>query len=382
MLEHFWWGSVFLLGVPVMVLLLVVGPALLPEFRDPEAGRLDPASAALSLIAVLLVIYGLKQVAQDGPGWLPALSVVAGLATGAVFVARQRALADPLIDLRFFGVPAFGAALATNTLSIFAAFGAFLFIAQYLQLVLGLSPWQAGLWTLPSSGGFVVGSLLPPLMVRWVRPGVVVAAGLALAAVGFALLTRLDGDSGFALFVAGTVIMAVGVAAAITLGTDLIVATAPPERAGAASAISETGAEFGGALGIAVLGSIGTAVYRGAMADAVPAGVPPDVTETARNTLGGAVAIAERLPAPLGTELLFAARAAFAQALELTAAISAVVMLATAVVAVVLLRPVGAVSEAEQRSDPEPDGADAGSAPGRQTRQTGGSRCSSTTRTP
>src|SRR5574341_36988 len=155
LLEWFWWGSVFLLAVPVMVLLLVLGPVLLPEYRDPRAGRLDVLSAALSLAAVLLLIYGLKQVAQDGPGWPPVLSIVAGLVVGVVFARRQRTLADPLIDLRLFRSPAFSASLASYMLAILVVFGASLFIAQYLQLVLGLSPLQAGLWMLPEGVGFV-----------------------------------------------------------------------------------------------------------------------------------------------------------------------------------------------------------------------------------
>ena len=355
LLEHFWWGSVFLVGVPVMALLLVLGPALLPEFRDPEAGRPDLTSAALSLAAVLAVIYGLKQLAQDGAGWLPALAIVAGLAAGAVFVHRQGTLTDPLIDLRLFANRAFSAALATNTLAIFAAFGAFLFIAQYLQLVRGLSPLEAGLWTLPSSVGFVAGSLLAPALVGRARPAFVIAGGLALATVGFGGLTQIDGTSGLEVLVAATVVMSFGVAAVVTLGTDLIVATAPPERAGAASAISETGAELGGALGIAILGSVGTAVYRGMMAEAVPNGIPSDATEAARGTLGGAVAVAERLPDQLGAELLGAARAAFAQGFELTAAISAAVLLATAIMAAALLRHVQTGAEPEQQPDMAPD---------------------------
>src|SRR6266545_3604740 len=153
LLERSWWGSVFLLAVPVMALRLVVGPLLLPEYRDDGAGRLDLRSAAMSLAAVLLVIWGLKQLAQDGLGLPPALSIVAGLAVGVAFVRRQQLLADPLLDLRLFRSPAFSAALAANTLDFFVAFAAFLFISQYLQLVLGLSPLEAGLWMLPSSAG-------------------------------------------------------------------------------------------------------------------------------------------------------------------------------------------------------------------------------------
>src|SRR6266446_6203011 len=219
LLEHFWWGSVFLAGVPVMSLLLAVGPALLPEFRDPEAGRPDLASAALSLAAVLPVIYGIKRIAEGGAAWLPLLCILAGLAAGAVFVQRQHRLADPLIDLRLFRAPAFSVSLATYTLGTFVAFGSFLFIAQYLQRVLGLTPLQAGLWLLPFFAGWISGSALPVL-------------------------------------VTGSLLVALGLAPVFTLATDVIVGAAPPERAGAASAISETGSELGGALGIALLGSL------------------------------------------------------------------------------------------------------------------------------
>jgi MFS transporter, DHA2 family, multidrug resistance protein len=357
LLEYFWWGSVFLLAVPVMVLLLVLGPVLLPEFRDPAAGRLDVVSAALSLVAVLAVVYGLKRIAEDGLGWPPALSIVAGVAVGAVFVRRQRTLVDPLIDLRLFRVPAFSASLATNTLTLFVAYGIFLFIAQYLQLVLGLSQLEAGLWTAPSSGGFIAGSMLAPVIVRWVRPAFAMGAGMVLAAVGLGMLAQVDGTSGLAVLVTGSVVLAVGIAAPVTLATDLIVGTAPPERAGSASGISETSSEFGGALGIAVLGSIGTAVYRNQVTDGVPAGVPRDEAEAARDTLGGAVAAGDQLPGPLAAELLDAAREAFTQGLQITAVTSAVVLTVLAVAVVIVLRRVPAGSELGGQPDLEPDGA-------------------------
>jgi MFS transporter, DHA2 family, multidrug resistance protein len=341
----------------------VVGPRFLPEFRDPQARRLDLISAALSLIAVLAAIYGLKQIAQDGFGWMPILSIAAGVAVGTTFLRRQRTLADPLIDLRLFRVPAFSAALATNTLAFFVAFGAFVFLAQYLQLVLGLSPVQAGLWTMPSAGGFIVGSMLAPAIVRRIRPAFVMGGGLALAAVGFGLLTQVDGDSALAFVVTASVVFSVGLAPVFTLATDMMVGAAPPERAGAASALSETSSEFGGALGIAILGTVGTAVYRSQVADAVPSGVPPRAAEAARDTLGGAVAAGGRLPDPVGAELLDAARDAFTQGLQLAATISAAVVIAAAVLAVVLLRRVRPGSESGEQPDPRPDGAAASGAP-------------------
>jgi MFS transporter, DHA2 family, multidrug resistance protein len=349
LLAYFWWGSVFLLNVPIMLLLLGIGPVLLPEFRDPDARRFDLASAALSLIALLATIYGIKRMAEGGTAWLPVVAVVVGLALGALFVRRQLRLRDPLIDLRLFGSPAFSASLAVNVLGFFVSFGTFLFIAQYLQLVLGMGPLQAGLWTAPSGAGFIVGSQLAPVIVRRVRPAYVMAGGLVLAAVGFAVLTQVGG--GLAALVTGFVVLSLGLAPVFTLATDLIVGTAPPEQAGAASAIAETSSELGGALGIAILGSIVNAIYRSAMASAVPAGVPHSVAEAARDTLGGAVAVAQQLPGETGTALLAIAGDAFSRAFEITVGICGAIAVAAAMLAAILLRGVGNGAEhAESRT--------------------------------
>jgi MFS transporter, DHA2 family, multidrug resistance protein len=338
LLQWFWWGSVFLLAVPVMALLLVVGPLLLPEFRDPQAGRLDLISAALSVAAVLAVIYGLKQLAQDGLGWPPVLSVLAGLGIGVVFVRRQHRLADPLLDLRLFRSAAFTAALTTNLLSFFVGLGALLYIAQYLQLVLGLSPLAAGLWMLLASGGFILGSLLTPLLVRRFRPAFVMAAGMMLAAAGLGLFTQLGNAAGLAVLVTGSVVFSLALAPVDTLATDLAAGAAPPERAGAASALSETSAEFGGALGIATLGVIGTSIYRRQMTDDLPAGIPHHAAAAARDTLGGAVAAAGQLPDHLGQALLWAARQAFTQGLHVAFAVSSATTISAAILAAILLR--------------------------------------------
>lgn len=281
LLEHFWWGSVFLIGVPVMVLLLAIGPILLPEFKDPAAGRVDLLSAALSLACVLAVIYGLKQVAENGVAWPALLAIGVGVAAGVVFVRRQRRLADPLIELRLFAAPAFSVSLGLYTLATFVAFGVFIFIGQYLQLVLGLSPLQAGVWTMPFAVAFIVGSMLTPVIARYARPAFVMAGGLMFAAVGFGLLTQVQGPFALGLLVTATVAYALGLAPVFTLATDLIVGSAPPERAGAASAISETGSELGGALGIAILGSVGTAVYRRGVAAGIPDAVSSEAAAAA-----------------------------------------------------------------------------------------------------
>jgi DHA2 family multidrug resistance protein-like MFS transporter len=355
LLENFWWGSVFLLGVPVMALLLVSGPLLLPEYRDPHPGRFDLLSAGMSLAAVLLVIYGLKQVAEDGLSWLPALFMIIGLGVGFAFIQRQRRLADPLIDLRLFRTPAFSASLTTYTLGIFAAFGSFLLIAQYLQLVLGLSPLQAGLWSVPGAITFIISSNLAPLIVRRIRAAFVVGGGLVLAAIGLGLITLIDLNS-LALVVIGNTLMSLGFGFTFTLTVDLVVAAAPPERAGAASALSETGAEFGGALGLAVLGSLGIAVYRSRVAAALPPDLSPEVAEAVQKTLGGALLTAAQLPDPLGKALLDAAREAFVLGLQLTSFIGAVIMMGLAVLITIMLRHVGLEAGAERPPDSEPDG--------------------------
>jgi DHA2 family multidrug resistance protein-like MFS transporter len=352
LLEYFWWGSVFLISVPVMVLLLVIGPMLLPEYRDPNAGRPDVLSAALSLVTVLPVIFGLKQIAQDGVTAASLMAIGLGVAAGASFVRRQLQLADPLIDLRLFRLPAFSASLATYGLSILVLFGGFLFLPQYLQLVLGLTPLRAAVWTLPWASAFVVGSLVTPIVVRRVPPGVLMSAGLGLATVGFAIFTRIGTATSFATFALGSFIFSIGFAPVFTLTTDLIIGSAPPERAGAASAISETSAEFGGALGIALFGSIGVAVYRGMIDSAALAALPPDAAQAARATLAGALEAGRQLPDQLSRELIGSARAAFLHGLRICAAISAVGSIALAVFAGRTLRRVRAASE--QTAAPEP----------------------------
>ena len=339
-LQHFWWGSAFLIGVPVMLLLLLVGPMLLPEFRDSNARRLDLLSAALSLVAVLLVIYGLKRMAASGLRWLPMLSVIAGTLVGVAFVRRQRLLDDPFLDLQLFRSPAFSASLAAYTLATFIMFGSYIFIAQYLQLVLGLSPLEAGLWTVPLMCAYIAGSMLVPTLARRFQPAWLMSGGLVISGLGFILLARLGDAPSLALLLIASVVYSLGMSPVVILATDLIVGSAPVERAGAASALSETSSELGGALGIAVLGSIGVMTYRTVMLSGLPAGIPPLAAEAAQSTLGAAIAEAGTLPGPVGAELLTTARAAFSHSFEVIALISAAIAFATALMTARLLRGV------------------------------------------
>ncbi len=287
---------------------------------------------------MLGVVWGLKEMAQHGVGPAAVSAVVAGLALGWVFVRRQQRLDDPLIDLKLFRIPEFSASLAVYTLGILVLFGSFLFIYQYLQLVLELSPIQAGLLTLPSFGAFVAGSMLAPLCVRRTGAATVLGGGLALAAVGLLGLTQLGAESGVGVLIASSIVYSLGIAPVFTLTNDVILGAAPPERAGAASAISETGAELGGALSIAVLGTIGTAVYRSQVADGIPAGVPEAEADAARDTLGGAVAAGESLPDSIAGPVMEAARVAFTDGLRVVALVSAAIAALAALGAWIFLR--------------------------------------------
>ncbi|SFB36521.1 MFS transporter, DHA2 family, multidrug resistance protein [Amycolatopsis marina] len=338
LLERFWWGSVFLLGVPVMVLLLVTAPLLLPEHRDPGAGRVDLVSVLLSLLALLPVIYGLKDLAAEGASTTAVLSVAAGVAFGTAFVRRQRRLTYPLLDLRLFGNRAFSVVLGILLLGMVLQGGIYLLASQYLQLVEGNSPQTSGLLLVSPALALVAGSLLAPIFARRLGSGVVIAAGLAVSVVGFGLLTQVEPATGPLVLIIGTTVGFFGAAPIGALGIDLIVGVAPPAKSGSASAVAETSGELGIALGVATLGSVGTAVYSARFAATVPPAVPADEAGAAGGSLADAVGVAEDLPADLAADLTAAARSAFAEGLNLAGGIGAVLSLGLAVLAVTMLR--------------------------------------------
>jgi DHA2 family multidrug resistance protein-like MFS transporter len=341
LLAHFWWGSVFLLAVPVMVLLLVAGPILLPEYKNPAGGKLDPTSVALSLAAILPVIYGLKELAVDtGLAVVPVLAIVVGLTLGVLFVRRQNRLPQPLLDLKLFANRAFSATLTAMLLGAAAMAGMSLLVSQYIQTVLGYSSAEAGLWLMPTGVAIALGSQFAPALARRISPSAAITGGLALGAVGFALIAFAgsSGDSGLALVVAGNVIFSLGAGPLYALGAHLVVGSVPPERAGSAASMSETSNYFGSTLGLAVIGTIGAAVYRGGMADVAPAGVPGPALDTARDTLAGASVTAQNLPPGPGGELLHAANDAFTSGLNVAGVIGAVLFVGLGIVVAVANR--------------------------------------------
>jgi DHA2 family multidrug resistance protein-like MFS transporter len=295
-------------------------------------------------VALLALIYGVKRVAEHGLDGTAVVSALAGLAVGVLFVRRAARADDPLIDLRLLRTPAIRVSIAAMVLATFVMAGMLLFVAQYLQLVRGMGPLEAGLWSVPAMIGSIAGSMLAPAVAERVRKGFVLAGSMAVAAAGLALLTLVSDGSGLAVLVAGSLVMGLGAGAIGTVATDLIVGTAPPERAGAASGISETGAELGGALGIALLGSIGTAVYRSEVADSIPVDVGPEAAAIAQDTLGGAVGAGGAVP----PALLEAARDAFVDGMQLAALTGAVLMALTAAAAVLVLRRRSEQASAEE----------------------------------
>jgi DHA2 family multidrug resistance protein-like MFS transporter len=341
LLEHFWWGSVFLVGVPIMLLLLAIGPLLLPEYRDPSAGRTDVPSGVLSIAAILLAVYGLKQVVQDGVTWLPGLATIAGGGLAVVFVGRQQRLADPMVDLSLFRNRAFSVSLGSNVLNAFVSFGSFIVISQYLQLVLGLSPLEAGLLSLPASALAIVGPMLSPVLSERFGMRTALAGLLTITAVGFSIQAVVGGSLAVVSVAVGWALWAFGGSAAATLTTGTIVGSAPPERAGAVSALGQTGAELGGALGIAVLGSLGAAIYRGMLGnDALPDGLSPEAAAAARDTLGGALNVASQLNDPLAAStLVMTAQHALTTTVQATCAISAAISILTAVAVAICFSP-------------------------------------------
>jgi DHA2 family multidrug resistance protein-like MFS transporter len=329
MLEHFWWGSVFLLGAPAMVLLLAVGPVLLPEYRDESAGRLDLPSVALSLAAVLPAVQGLKSLARDGWRLTPVLLLVVGLAIGVVFVRRQRGLADPLLDLRLFASRTFSATLGSMLAYSMLSGGTMVVVAQYFQLVDGLSPLHAGLALAPGMAASVVSFQIAPLLARRIRPALLIAGGMLVTVVGLLVMTR-SGTSGSAVLIVGFLVSCLGTGPLITLGTNLIVGAAPPERAGSAAALGQTSNEFGYALGVAVLGSIMAAVYQARM--------PTDAPPAARDSITGAAQVAHQLPGQAGAALLSAGDRAFVAGLHTVAALSAAILFGVAILLAIALR--------------------------------------------
>ncbi|WP_433492712.1 MFS transporter [Nocardia grenadensis] len=326
----FWWGAVFLIAVPVALLVLAGAPVLLPEYRT-RAGGLDMLSVGLSLAAMLPIIYAIKHVAVHGIDIQTAAAILLGGGATVAFVRRQLRLAEPLLDMKLFANPAFTAALSVLLIGL-AGFGGVMFlVTQYLQFVTGLSPTDTGLWMGPPALAMLIGAIGAPLLSGRVSPGVIMAGTLTLSLAGYWLLASAGTDSKPAV-VAGFALVYLGLGVIAALGTDIVMGAAPPDKSGSAAALSETVQEFGIAAGVALLGSLTTAIYRREIE--TPSGLPASVAETYGTSLSGASSVVDRIPA----EAFDHARSVFTDGLGTAALVAGVAIAFASSVCFVMLR--------------------------------------------
>ena len=324
LMEHFGWGSAFLMGVPFMVLLVVAAPRLLPDQPRAAGGALpDPVSVVLSLATLLPIVYGVKEIARGHGGVVAGLAIVAGIVAGVVFCRRQRRVAHPLVDLALFANRRFTVGLGTFLITGVVMAGTSFVSALYLQNVLGLSPLHVGLWLIPQNLVMLAGTLAAPRLDRHFDTVALVWVGLVVAGAGLLLLGTLDTDA-LGIHVVAMVLAAGGVSVPMSLVMNLLMAAAPPERAGSAASLAETGAELGIAVGVATLGSLVTAIYRGALPGLLPADVTPVAAHTASEGISAASTIAD-------PGVLDAARLAFTEGFNVVGIAGAIAFLVAAV---------------------------------------------------
>jgi DHA2 family multidrug resistance protein-like MFS transporter len=337
-LEHFAWGAVFLLAVPVLLPLVVLAPFLIPESKDPDPGRIDVPSIVLILVTMTPLVFGVKHLAEAGFDVVTVVSMVVGVASGILFIRRQLRLEHPLLDLSLFRRASFSGAVVINLLSVTALVGGLFFVSQHLQLVLGLAPLDAGLVLLPGLIVMIVAGLVIVPISKRVRPGIVVPVALVVSAVGYASIAITGGDvSAFGIGLA-FVALGLGIGSAETVSNELVIASAPPEKAGAASGVSETAYELGAVLGTATLGTVLTASYRSSVV--LPDGLTAVQQQAAGETLGGAATVAEQLPGDLAGALMESARHAFDSGVGVAAWIGVGLIVAAMLVAAIGLRRV------------------------------------------
>ncbi|WP_137825509.1 MFS transporter [Brevibacterium sp. 2SA] len=345
LIEAFSWHAAFLMNIPVMILLLVLAPFLVPESRNPDPGRVDLLSIVLSLAGMIAVIYGVKTFAEGDEPSIAVVTFIAGFVLLVLFVIRQLRMPLPMINVRLFTGRAFTGAVVTNFLSVFALVGAMFALTQFLQLVAGLSIIESALWMLPQAlvsagAGFVAAAL-----VKRIPTSIIVTAGMLVTAGGFAILLTLTPETHPGVIAVALSLVGLGAGVGLTLTNDIIMSSVRPEESGQAAAISNTGYEVGTSFGIAVLGSVLLGFYRTNLEDSVPAGLPGEVLEAAKETLAAALLYAEQISGDIGAALASAAMESFTTALSLTGGIASAILVAVAIFAGIMLRGVSAEAD-------------------------------------
>ena len=331
LLEHFWWGSVFLLGAPVTAMLLIAAPRFVPESKDPAPPPFDLVSAGLSMATMFPIVFAIKALAEEGVTSTAVVALAVGLGCGTAFVRRQRRLVQPMIDVQLFRRPRFRTAVIAGIAACFGFAGSLYMATQYFQIVLGLSPLRAGLQLLPAVAATIALTMATPQLAGRFGPFPVIAAGLTISTTGFAVLAQVDG-SGLTVPTIGLSLINAGLAMAMTVAVDGIVASVPPERAGAAASVSETANELGIALGTAVLGTVVAVTYRADLV-AVP-GVSAETMSMASETLGAAEAAATELGGSAGAALQAATHAAFTSGMQTASWVAVGILTLAAIMAI------------------------------------------------
>ncbi|MGN5630668.1 MFS transporter [Streptomyces sp. AC154] len=376
LVEHFWWGSVFLINIPLMALLLPVGRLLLPESRGSDDGPWDVLGALMAAAGVLGVVLGVKRAGTGegvlGPATLAPLLI--GAALLVAFVRRQKRRTHPLIDMGMFARPAFSTAVGCIVLAMLALVGLELIAVQYLQLVLGLSPLETGLRLLPLTFAAMAAGATGSYTLRRVGPRRMVGLGFVLTAVAVLMLTAMGQHDRPGLLAVSCVVLGFGLQSALFGAYESMLSEAPADRAGGAAAIGETSYQLGAGMGIALLGSVMNAAYTPGLARLPEAGVPASAGAAASHSLGEAYQVAAQLGGPLGGVLRSTARHAFIHGLHVTLLVSAALLLLGALAALRLPRvmecppPLCEPGEAQDgRRAAEPRGA--GDSPGHPGRE-------------
>lgn len=326
LLENFWWGSVFLINVPIILFGLVAISFLVPESRDPKPGRVDLPGVVLSIVGLVALVFGIIRGGDHGFGQFSSWgAIVLGLAVLATFIWFERRTDHPSLDVSLFKEPRFSAAVGSVGLVFFAAMGTMFFLAFYLQLVRGYSPLQSGLLMTPFAAAQLIFAPQSASMVRRFGPKAVCATGLGLVTVALAGFALVGTSTPIWVLCALTFVQGVGMANVIPPATESVMSSLPREKAGVGSAISNTVRQVGGALGVAVLGSLLSAVYRDQIGDSL-VGLPPAARDIAKESISGAYGVASQA-GPAGAPLVSAANEAFVSAMHWAAGGSAVIAL-------------------------------------------------------
>jgi EmrB/QacA subfamily drug resistance transporter len=370
LLVHFWWGSIFLVNVPIVVFALIVGRLIIPNSRDPDAPPLDPVGAGLSIVGLMTLVYGIIE--APAKGWTSG-QIVASLGIAVVvlcaFVVWELRSDHPMLNVHFFSNPRFTAANVSITLTFFAMFGSLFFLTQYLQFVLGYSALQAGLRVAPMA---LVMMVIAPTAGRFVETlgnKAMVAVGMAVGAGGLFLLSTTTTSSGYSHLLAGLVILAIGLSFAMVPATESIMGSLPPAKAGVGSAMNDTTRQIGGALGVAILGSIMSSSYSSSIIRSLR-WLPGPLMAAAKSGVGAAIVVGTQIGGPAGQAIIATAKSAFIHAMDRGLEVGAAIALVGALVAALWLpnrpqpasampatggtdrdvRPTGELAEAEASS--------------------------------